>query len=72
MAIEQVWKQCLELHKGNFHKALKHYKGTVTNYKSYNRTLAVYYKLKKVHNDNNRTIATNEVQQTFRGYLQNK
>lgn len=47
MAIEHIWLKCMELHNNDFHKALKHYKGTVKNYKSYNITLALYYRIVK-------------------------
>ena len=48
MAIEEVWENYLTISNGDKRKALKLYKGTKRNFKSFNRTWALYTKAKKV------------------------
>lgn len=48
LAIEQVWVSLLCRYNGDFRKALKAYKGTINNYKSYNITMALYNRIHKV------------------------
>lgn len=48
IAIEQAWLACMKLHNNDFHKALKHYKGSVKNLKSYYMTLRLYNRIKDI------------------------
>ena len=48
IAIEQAWLACMKLHNNDFHKALKHYKGSVKNLKSYYKTLKAYNRIKGI------------------------
>ena len=48
MAIEEVWIKYSSKH--DFHTALKKYKGTISNYKSYTRTLTLYKRIEKLTN----------------------
>lgn len=48
-AIEEVWIKYLRKHKGNVNKALMAYKGTVRNFKSFNKTIKIY---KRIQNEN--------------------
>ena len=48
MALEEVWIKYLRKHKGNINKALMSYKGTVRNFKSFNKTIKIYRRLKNV------------------------
>lgn len=48
MGIEEYWLECLRLKNGDFHKALKHYKGSVKNLKSYYITLRLYSRIKDI------------------------
>ena len=47
-AIEQAWLACMKLHNNDFHKALKHYKGSVKNLKSYYIALRAYNLIKDI------------------------
>ena len=47
-AIEEVWVKYLTQAKGDKRKALKLYKGTKKNLKSFNKTWAIYTKLKEI------------------------
>ena len=47
-ALEEVWIKYLRKHKGNVNKALMSYKGTVRNFKSFNKTIKIYRRLKDV------------------------
>ena len=50
MAIEEVFLKYLAIAKGDHSLALKMYKGTVTNYKSYNITIKLYNRLNRLQN----------------------
>jgi len=48
LAIEEVWVKYLTQVKGDKRKALKLYKGTKKNFKSFNKTWTIYTKLKEI------------------------
>ena len=48
LAVEEVWVKYLTITKGDKRKALKLYKGTKKNLKSFNKTWAIYTKLKEI------------------------
>ena len=50
MGIEEVFLGYLHNAKGNRSKALKDYKGTVKNFKSYNITIKLYNRLNRLQN----------------------
>jgi hypothetical protein len=48
LAGEEIWNTYLKQSNNNPYKALKLYKGTKSNLTSYNRTLAIYNRLKGI------------------------